>query len=102
MSLENHGVFQLMKDVTFRRILAFLQLMKMGPFSWCLVTLLQPSFQATLLYKEQARYEEAERLLLEALEGRRLKLGEQHPHTMDSLNQIIDLYEAWANDLKKL
>jgi hypothetical protein len=32
MSPENRGVFQLLKEVTFRGILAFLQLAKMGPF----------------------------------------------------------------------
>ena len=28
-------------------------------------------------------------------EGRRLKLGDTHPHTLDSLNSLIALYEAW-------
>jgi hypothetical protein len=32
MSPENYGVFQLMKEVTFRRIFGILQLTKMGPF----------------------------------------------------------------------
>jgi hypothetical protein len=45
--------------------------------------------------KEQARYQEAEKYLLEALEGRRLKLGDTHPHTLESHNNLIDLYEAW-------
>ena len=48
-----------------------------------------------VLYKEQGRYEEAEPLLLAAVEGRHLKLGEKHPHTLESLNNLIDLYEAW-------
>jgi len=48
-----------------------------------------------VLHKEQARYEEAEKLLLEAVEGRCLKLGDNHPHTLESLNNLIDLYEAW-------
>ena len=48
-----------------------------------------------MLYKEQARYEDAEQLLLEAVEGRRLKLGDTHPHTLESLNNLIELYEAW-------
>jgi tetratricopeptide (TPR) repeat protein len=48
-----------------------------------------------MIYKEQARYDEAEKLLLEAIEGRRLKLGDTHPHTQQSLNNLIDLYEAW-------
>ena len=47
------------------------------------------------VYKEQARYEEAEPLLLEAVEGRRLKLGEKHPHSLESVNNLIALYEAW-------
>lgn len=28
------------------------------------------------------------------LEGRRLKPGDTHPHTKESLNNLIDLYEA--------
>ena len=31
----------------------------------------------------------------EAVEGRRLKLGDTHPHTLESLNNLIDLYEYW-------
>ena len=46
------------------------------------------------MYKEQARYDDAERLLLEALEGRRLKLGDTHPHTIESFNNLIDLYKS--------
>ncbi len=48
-----------------------------------------------MLYKEQVRYDKAEPLLLEAVEGRRLKLGDTHPHTIKSLNNLIALYEAW-------
>jgi len=48
-----------------------------------------------MLYKEQARYDEAEPLLVEAVTGRRLKLSDSHPHTLQSLNNLIDLYEAW-------
>ena len=43
----------------------------------------------------QARYEDAEPLLLEAYHGREAKLGPEHPHTIDSLNQFVSLYEAW-------
>jgi len=32
---------------------------------------------------------------LEAIEGRRLKLGDKHPHTLESMNNLIDLYESW-------
>jgi hypothetical protein len=30
----------------------------------------------------------------QALKGRRFKLGDTHPHTIESLNNLIDLYEA--------
>jgi hypothetical protein len=39
----------------------------------------------------QGRY----RSLLKAVENRRLKLGDTRPHTLESLNNLIDLYEAW-------
>lgn len=45
-------------------------------------------------YKEQAQYEKAELLLIQALEGR-LKLGDTPPYTQQSLNNLIALYEAW-------
>jgi hypothetical protein len=48
-----------------------------------------------VLYKEQKRYEEAEKLLLEAVKGCRLKLGDTHPRTLESMNNLITLYEAW-------
>ena len=44
--------------------------------------------------------EEAEKLLLEAVEGRRLKLGDNHPHTLESINNLIVLYEAWGKPEK--
>ncbi|TFG70367.1 MAG: tetratricopeptide repeat protein [Anaerolineales bacterium] len=47
-----------------------------------------------MLYKEQVRYDKAEPLLLEAFEAQRLKLGDKHPYTLESLNNIIELYEA--------
>jgi hypothetical protein len=46
-------------------------------------------------YKEQGDYDKAEPLLIQALEGRRLKLGDTHPHTLESWHTLIDLYEAW-------
>ncbi|OHB62893.1 MAG: hypothetical protein A2168_04855 [Planctomycetes bacterium RBG_13_50_24] len=55
---------------------------------------LQSKNDLAVLYKEQAHYEEAEKLLIEAIEGHRLKLGNTHPHTLESLNNLIDLYEA--------
>ena len=39
--------------------------------------------------------QEAEPLLLEVAEAHRLKLGDTHPHTLESLNNLIALYEAW-------
>jgi hypothetical protein len=48
-----------------------------------------------ILYKEQEHYEETEELFLEAVEGRRLTLGDTHPHTLQSWNHLIDLYDAW-------
>ncbi|MFC1637222.1 tetratricopeptide repeat protein [Planctomycetota bacterium] len=49
----------------------------------------------TLLRREQHRYDKAEPLLVEALDGRRLKLGDTHPHTLESWHNLIDLYKAW-------
>ena len=37
----------------------------------------------------------AEPLLLEAIEGRRLKLGDTHPHPLESIKNLINLYEFW-------
>jgi len=51
--------------------------------------------ELAMLYKEQEQYDQAESLLLETIEGRRLKLGNTHPHTLESLHNLITLYEAW-------
>ena len=48
-----------------------------------------------VLYKEQKLYDKAEPLLIEAVKGRRLKLSDEHPHTQESIKNLIDLYEAW-------
>ncbi len=37
----------------------------------------------------------AEPLLIEAPEGQLLKLGDTHPHTLESWHNLIELYEAW-------
>jgi hypothetical protein len=34
-------------------------------------------------------------LHLDTLEGRRLKLGDTRPYTLESTNNLIKLYEAW-------
>jgi len=56
--------------------------------------------ELAVLYMQQARCDEAELLLLEAVEGRRLKLGDIHLHTQESLNNLIALYEAWGKPEK--
>jgi len=53
-----------------------------------------------VLYKEQARYQDAEKLLLEAVEGHRLKLGDTHPQTLESWHNLIEIYEAWGKPEK--
>jgi hypothetical protein len=47
-----------------------------------------------ILYRKQLPYNEVENLLIEAVKDRRLKLGGSHPHTKESLNNLIDLYKA--------
>ena len=47
-----------------------------------------------MLYKESDDYAKAE-LMCEAVDGRRLKLGDTHPNTKESLNNLIEHYEAW-------
>jgi hypothetical protein len=42
----------------------------------------------------QARGEDTEPLLREACHGRESKLGPEHPHTSELLNQLVNLYEA--------
>jgi hypothetical protein len=37
-----------------------------------------------------------DRELLKPLKGRRLKLGDTHPHTLESWNNLIELYDAWG------
>ena len=49
----------------------------------------------TVLYLKQEFYGKSEPLLLEAVNGRRLKLGDTHPHTLESWHNLIELYEAW-------
>jgi len=49
----------------------------------------------SVFYKEKGYYDKAETLLIQAFEGRRLKLGDTHPHTLETWHNLIDLYEAW-------
>ena len=47
------------------------------------------------LYREQAPYQDAEPLLLEAFRGRETKLGPHPPRTLESVKQLVSLYESW-------
>ena len=58
--------------------------------------ILETKNDLAVLYKEQKKYDKAEPLLVEAVEGRRLKLGDKHPHTLESWNNLIELYKAWG------
>lgn len=53
-----------------------------------------------MLYKKQSDYTKAEPLLLEAVDGRRLKLGDTQPYTKESWNNLIELYEARSKPKK--
>jgi tetratricopeptide (TPR) repeat protein len=46
------------------------------------------------LYLSQGRYEEAEPLLLQALELDKQLLGDNHPHVSSSLNGLAKLYNS--------
>ena len=49
-----------------------------------------------VLYIKQGDYDQAEPLLLKAVEGRRHRLGDTHPHSLQSWDHLIGLYEAWG------
>jgi len=49
------------------------------------------------VYIEQARYGEAEPLLLWEFRRRESQFGPEHPHTIESLRQLVNLYESWNN-----
>jgi thioredoxin-like negative regulator of GroEL len=56
--------------------------------------------ELAVLYKEQGQYQDTEDLLLQVVKGRRLKLGDTYPHTLQSRNNLIELYEAWGKPEK--
>jgi len=56
--------------------------------------------ELAVLYKEKGDYDKAEALLIQALEGRLLKLGDKHPYTLESMNNLIKLHEAWDKPKK--
>jgi len=49
-----------------------------------------------VLRREQQRYEEAEQLLHQALEGRQRKLGPDHPACLESMHELAVLYKEQA------
>lgn len=53
-----------------------------------------------MLYKEQGDYSSTKPLPIKAVEGWRLKFGDTHPHTVESLNNIIELYQVWVKPEK--
>jgi tetratricopeptide (TPR) repeat protein len=49
-----------------------------------------------LLLKSQGKLDEAEVYYTEALEGFRRVLGNEHPYTLYSINDLAELYDAWG------
>ena len=47
-----------------------------------------------MLYQDQGKLEEAEPLYVEALDTSRATLGDQHPKTLGSINNLGMLYQA--------
>ena len=54
-----------------------------------------------VLYNAQSRYEEAESLHVKTLEIRQRVLGEEHPDTLQSINNLALLYKNWAKNLNE-
>jgi hypothetical protein len=52
-------------------------------------------FTYSSFYSRQIVYAKAKPLLFKALEGRQLKLGDIHLHTLESWKNLIALYETW-------
>jgi hypothetical protein len=48
-----------------------------------------------VLYPKKSEYDKTELLLIDGLKGRRLKLGDTHRYTVESLKNLIEPYEAW-------
>jgi tetratricopeptide repeat protein len=51
--------------------------------------------ELALLYIVQARHKDGQTLLLGAYKSHEAKLGPDHPYTIDSLKQLVSLYESW-------
>lgn len=59
---------------------------------------LETKNRLAILYKYMGRYSEAEQLFIETIQtiqNRILKLGEQHPDTLQSQEELTHLYEIW-------
>ena len=46
------------------------------------------------MYESQGRYDEAEPLYVECLQKKKVVLGENHPSTLSSINNLAGLYES--------
>ena len=53
-----------------------------------------------VLYPKKSEYDKTEPLLIDGLKGRRLKLGDTHRYTLESLKNLIESYEAWNKPAK--
>ena len=53
-------------------------------------------YEVALVHLARGDYDRAEPLLLDACNGRDARLGPEHPRTIDSLNELVRLYEAWG------
>jgi hypothetical protein len=49
-----------------------------------------------LTYKEQGRWDKAEKLLVEVMETCKMKLGADHPHNLTSIGNLASTY--WNQD----
>jgi hypothetical protein len=47
------------------------------------------------LLRSQGKYDEAMPYFVEALEGKRRVLGDEHPDTQATINNLVDLHEDW-------
>lgn len=54
-----------------------------------------------VLHTKQKQYDEAECLFHEALEASKLKLGEDHPDTLESKNDLAILYKGKLTTKKR-
>ena len=52
------------------------------------------------VWHNPGRHNQAETMVLGAFADCACELGPEHPHTLDSLKNLIDLYEAWGKPEK--